>query len=408
MTWKGSLALVGGLLLWIGLFVFCRVEGAFLPWFLFYFYTVIFAYELLAWLFALRNISVERAVSATRLSAGQSLAIRIRISRHGLWPTLWLGVSEELPAAWSVNAEDAHRVVQPLWNTQINLTYRIHALKRGLYRLGDTRLETGDVFGLQHRSRSYQGNMEIIVYPQVVPVRGWSGTHPDETSARQPTSHITEESSNVMGVRDYVPGDRLSRIHWKASARNGMLLSKEFELHVSSDLVFLADLSKSSHEGISASVFELEMIITASLMKFCFETHRRFGLLLHGSTLQKFDAGTGEALFLHCMEALAVAQPDSSIPFTESVLRTARDIQHGGTLVVVSPRMDKDVAVAIHTVSKWVGVQWFVPYTGETVEADAHGPLSMMQTAGARVHLVPSAQHLSQLNRGGERVAIRP
>lgn len=409
MSWKSTFALIGSLLVCIGLFVFCRVEGGFLPWFLFYFSLALGLYEILVWVFSLRGITVQRAVSATRLSAGQSLAIRVRVLREGLWPTLWLAVSEELPVTWSLHAEDTRRVVQPLWSPVVTLTYRVHALTRGLYQIGDTRLETGDLFGMQRRHRVHKGHQEIIVYPQVVPVRGWSGNSPDETTARQPTSHITEESSNVMGVRDYVPGDKLSRIHWKASARNASLLSKEFELHVSSDLVFLADASRQNYPfGRKQSIFELEMIITASLMKFCYETHRRFGLMLHGRTIQQYAPGTGEALFLHCMEALAIAEPDGAVPFAESLVRTAQEMPRGATLVIVSPQLNKEAAIAIQKVAQRVGVQWFVPVDSGAVEGDSRSALSMMQTAGARVYLISNSQQLAELSRGGARIAVHP
>ncbi|QQE78589.1 DUF58 domain-containing protein [Alicyclobacillus sp. SO9] len=407
MTWRVSLWTAGAGLLLVGLFIFARVEGAFIPWFLLYFYCIVLLYEAGTWFFNLRGITVRRRISATRLSAGQSVTVRVRVFREGWWPTLWLRVTEDLPRQWVFHAEDSQRVIQPLWTRELELNYRIHALKRGAYRIGSTELESGDVFGLQQRKKHFSGSSEVIVYPKVVPVRGWAGSRPDDTGSRQPTSHISEESTNVMGVRDYVPGDKLSRIHWMASARSGTLLSKEFELHVSSELVFMPDLSSISHKEHNDDVLELEMVVAASLIKFSFETHRRFGLTLHGKSLQQYPVGTSEALFLHCMEALAIAAADGEIPFSESLVRAAQDLPRGTTLVVVSPSLDKQSAIAVETISRKVSVEWFVPLPQGSVEnADKH-VLSMLQTAGAKVHLISSGEQLSQLGRGGTRFAVR-
>ncbi len=49
-------------------------------------------------------------------------------------------------------------------------------------------------------------------------------------------------TSNVAGVRDYVHGDSLNRIHWPSSARAGRLIAKEFELDPTADIWLYLDL----------------------------------------------------------------------------------------------------------------------------------------------------------------------
>src|SRR5699024_3733360 len=45
----------------------------------------------------------------------------------------------------------------------------------------------------------------------------------------------TDRSSYISGVRQYVPGDRLSSIHWKQSAKQDALMTKEFDQEYSRD-----------------------------------------------------------------------------------------------------------------------------------------------------------------------------
>ena len=53
-------------------------------------------------------------------------------------------------------------------------------------------------------------------------------------------------TTNAAGVRDYVPGDSLNRIHWPTSMRMGRLISKEFELDPTADVWLYLDLFRES------------------------------------------------------------------------------------------------------------------------------------------------------------------
>ena len=57
----------------------------------------------------------------------------------------------------------------------------------------------------------------------------------------------------VRGVRDYVPGDRRSQVHWKASARTGRLVVKEVEEPVAPALTLVLDLGRGDSAGEEAA-----------------------------------------------------------------------------------------------------------------------------------------------------------
>ncbi len=383
-------------------YAFAQIQGGFLPWFLFYFLCSLFIYEVITYAVGVQFVSTERKLSATRLSAGQTLAIQVYGKRTGLWPLFWLRVSEDLPQRWQLQAEGADTVLQPLWKREFSLTYQVRGVQRGLYVVGDTYLETGDLLGLVRCGRREKRKAEVLVYPKVVPVSGWTGYQPEELGLRHPTRRRAEESTNVLGVRDYVPGDRLSRIHWPASARKGTLQAKEFELHVASELMFVPDLTKSSFRGQDPALFELEMTIVASLMKHAYDLHRTFGATLYGKQLTTFPTGCDEALFLRCMEALALADADGTVDFAQSLVRIAQETPLGTTLVVASPRLDKDVAVAAELVRRKAQVEWFIPVSagGELGDEQRKG-LAMLQAARVNVYLIGSEDQLGALKRGG-------
>ena len=49
----------------------------------------------------------------------------------------------------------------------------------------------------------------------------------------------------VVGIREYQPGDRLSWINWKASAKRNGMVTKEFETGQSTDVLLVMDSTPS-------------------------------------------------------------------------------------------------------------------------------------------------------------------
>src|SRR5690606_10053746 len=73
-------------------------------------------------------------------------------------------------------------------------------------------------------------------------------------------------TTQINGIRDYVYGDRLSRIHWNATARTGKWKSKEFERESLPKMVVILDGNRSSYH--SDEQFELGVSAAASVLKF--------------------------------------------------------------------------------------------------------------------------------------------
>lgn len=386
-------------------FVFARVEGGFLAWFVFDFSCVLGIYEMVELWFGGRGLVCTRQLSTTRLTAGQSLTVRLQVRRSAGWPLWWLRVEDDLPTAWLMLTR--RPVLQPLWATHFVLEYRLPGLLRGVYEIGATRLVSGDLLGLVERSRMQPGADTVWVFPQVVPVRGWSGYRPELLGLREPTGRRSEESSNVIGVRDYIPGDRLSRVHWPASARMGTLQAKEFELHVASELMIMADLSTHSFRTQPPALFELEMVVTASLLKHAYDLHRTFGLTLHGENLVQTPSGTGQALWMRGMEALALARPEGPVCFAQSLARLVQESTLGTTFVVVSPQLDVESAVAAEAARRRGPVEWFVPVMGTQLNSGQRQVLKLLEVSRVNVYLIANPSQLGNLKRGGAGGRVR-
>lgn len=72
---------------------------------------------------------------------------------------------------------------------------------------------------------------------------------PDGGGERYSQTKPGDDLTELFGLREYRPGDRLSRIHWKLSQKTGRTLVKEPSLPLADSLFFLLDLNGQGREA---------------------------------------------------------------------------------------------------------------------------------------------------------------
>ncbi|GGM70248.1 uncharacterized protein (DUF58 family) [Halarchaeum rubridurum] len=90
--------------------------------------------------------------------------------------------------------------------------YDVTLRERGRHAVGPATVVVSDPFGLWRRSFAAEGRDEVVVYPSVVPL----GTPPRALAGAVGTAGGRSE---FAGVREYVRGDPLRDVNWKASAK---------------------------------------------------------------------------------------------------------------------------------------------------------------------------------------------
>ncbi|MGH9415685.1 MAG: DUF58 domain-containing protein [Terriglobales bacterium] len=100
---------------------------------------------------------------------------------------------------------------------------------RGRYSSAAFVLSTRFPFGLVHKQRRFQASghePETLIYPRPLPVPVPAPRAPGEAlSGALPASGAADE---LHRIRAHQPGDSARQVHWKASARSGVLQVREF------------------------------------------------------------------------------------------------------------------------------------------------------------------------------------
>ena len=197
----------------------------------------------------IRQIRLARDLRTTRGCVGGPLEERLALRNTGSTPKLWVEVRDESTLA----NHRASLVVEALGARQERRwTVRTICRERGRFQLGPASLTTGDPFGLFQLSRTVPHRAEVVVYPFTVDLPEFAlpiGVMPGGEALRRKTHYITP---NASGVRDYAPGDGMSRIHWPSTARRDRLIVKEFELDPLADVWLVLDGDREARAALPA------------------------------------------------------------------------------------------------------------------------------------------------------------
>jgi uncharacterized protein (DUF58 family) len=196
------------------------------------------------------------------------------------------------------------------------------------------------------------------------------GLLPGGEALRRRTTQITP---NAAGVREYAPGDALSRIHWLSTARRDKIMVKEFELDPLADVWIFLDAERSvqaslPHPPPSAQVDdfwrgfvtiplaptteEYGVSIAASLARHFLRRGRAVGFVGTGQQLALLSPDRGGRQLGKILEALAMLKAEGDMPLRGLVETQARHLPRGSTVLLITPSVRKDTVLVVDYLSR--------------------------------------------------------
>ncbi len=326
LRWPPLLAVV------LAVLIFAIYQGGALPWHLFGFIAILAAIASVVRFAPWHPVRVVRDVASGPYRARDSVTVALNVSTTARWLWPHLVVEDQLPA--SLNQKSPRFVINQLSSHETRLTYEVPNLPRGVYALDAITLTAGDAFGLVDRSLVVHAPEDIVVWPTTVSlgVNAVFGQFGQGERRGRRTHH--EESFQLRGVREYVTGDRLSRIHWKSSAHTGNFKVKQFETATAAEFTIVLD--RASHFA-TADDWELALSTVGSVLECAAYADQSIGLGVVDRPDAHFLPASGAGAFREMMNFL------SQLPYQSPVERAVWARWGDTQLIVVtsSEKMDE-------------------------------------------------------------------
>ena len=330
----------------------------------------------IAWLtsmFALRGIKVERNARTLRASVGDIFEEHFEIVNGSQIPKLWLEVANEA----NIPHVTGSRVLTFLRAKQKRVyTARTWLTNRGGFPLGPTTITSGDLFGIFRVSKTYPATSSLMVLPMIFPVSQFlspPGLLPGGRAIRRKSIDIT---THAAGIREYVPGDPMKRIHWPTSIRREQLMVKEFEQDPQAEVWLFLDTHKNAHVAkpgeihetppiddllllkrrkvkLSPSTLEYSISITASLAHYFIAQRRAVGLVSAlGRSFKVIPAERSERQEAKILEELAFLQAESTYTLPGLVTAQMGQLPQGSSAILVTPMIWPELLLGVDSLQR--------------------------------------------------------
>jgi uncharacterized protein (DUF58 family) len=191
------------------------------------------------------------------------------------------------------------------------------------------------------------------------------GLLPGGEALRRRTHQITP---NASGVRDYLPGDSLNRIHWISTARRNRLIVKEFELDPLAEVWIFLDASRYNQAALPyklpdynvldywrktvkitlpPSSEEYSVSIAASLGRYFLQRGRAVGLVSAGRFLTLLPPDRGGRQLGKILEALSLSRAEGTLPLRGLLETQSKHIPKGSTVILITPSSELEFAIDV-------------------------------------------------------------
>lgn len=310
-------------------------------------------------------VKIGRRTTVRRMQVGQYFEETFTVHNSSYIPKLWLEIRDhsDLPG------HNTSYVVPPVMPRRgYQWQVRTLCVQRGQFTLGPMTITSGDPFGLYQFPRHISATSTVIVYPMTVPLYQFATPIGALTGGQAVRKRTFEVTTNASGIREYMPGDSLNRIHWKSTARRNKLLVKEFELDPLGDIWIFLDLSRESLVKRPAAAAGAQFIggvphlppsteeycitVAASIAQYFLAENRSVGFLTYAPYRDYISPDRGDRQLIRILEMLAMARSETDLSLHQMLSLESPHLMRGTTLIVVTSSVNSYWAAEAHIQSR--------------------------------------------------------
>ena len=289
-------------------------------------------------------VSVELALAADRTVEDADVEATLTVRTDGAVDRLELLL--DLPAGVKIaDGADAYAVqLRSGEAREIPLTVRCS--RWGVYELGDMEVRARDSFRLVVWEQRLVGRHRLKVYPSQISLRRILAPVETQAFAGSEVARVKGDGVEYADIRNFVPGDRVRSINWRASARKQDLVVNERHPERNTDVVLFVD-SFVDVQGADGSTLEDAVRAGASLATRYLERRDRVGLVGFGGVLRWLHPGMGITQRYRLIETMLETGVEPTYTWRDVNLIPARILSAKALVLGLTPLVDPRFIAAL-------------------------------------------------------------
>jgi uncharacterized protein (DUF58 family) len=230
-------------------------------------------------LFIVSKSPTAKRLTADRLSNGDENKIELQVINRMPF-TVTMEIIDELPVQfqkrdWKLNYRFAA-------NEQKNIIYKIRPVERGEYNFGNIILYVKSLLGLLMRRHDIEATETVPVYPSFLQLRKYELLSQTTIQTEHGNKRMRKigHSMEFEQIKEYVRGDDMRTINWKATARKGSLMVNNYTDEKSQQVYCIIDKGRLMKMPFNElTLLDYAINSTLVLSNVCLQKQDRVGVM---------------------------------------------------------------------------------------------------------------------------------
>ena len=290
------------------------------------------------------RIEVDVELDRERALEGELLDVSIRFAPGEAVERL--DVLLELPAGLEMEDGDNPSTLRLVEGEERLLSLQLQCARWGAFRVGRVHLRAHDHFGMFRHEAAIDARQPLKVYPTEEAVR--TLLRPAETQVFS-GNHVARQKAEGIefaDIRQFVAGDRVRHVNWRATARRGELWVNEHHAERNADVVIFLDVFAEARRG-ERSTLDPALRAAASLAARYLRQRDRVGFVSFGGMLNWLLPATGARQLYRIVDAMLDTQIILSYAWPDLVVLPRRTLPPQALVVALTPLLDDRAATAL-------------------------------------------------------------
>jgi uncharacterized protein (DUF58 family) len=220
------------------------------------------------------------------------------------------------------------------------LELELRCARWGAYVVGELLLRAQDRFGLLAYEQTLDLRRPLKVYPRGEALEKLLRPLETQTFAGSQTPRTRGEGIEFADLRPFVPGDRIRRVNWRATARRGEPWVNETHPERNADVVIFLDTFAEARQGASGTL-DLAVEAAGSLAVHYVREKDRVGLVAFGGVLNWLTVSSGVVQLYRVLDSLLDAEIFLSYAWKNIDILPVRTLPAHALVVALTPLLDE-------------------------------------------------------------------
>ncbi len=332
------------------------------------------------------RVEVDRDLPE-RCPAGAVLKIRARVRNRNWLPAFDLAVGEFRPDPSIRYSQQPEYLdcLQPRESAEVE--YRFTPTRRGAYEFPGPVAMSAFPFGLYHHTRRFRQPRRMLVYPAFARLNeiALPVGRKHQPGGLQLVSNVGD-SEEFLGNRGYLPGDRLRDIDYRAWARVGFPVVREYRQEYLCRVALIADTFCPYSDAGAEDDLEALLSLAAGISDALSRQEYVIDIFAAGPDLYQLQAGRSLAYLDNILDLLACIAPCRTNPLATLAPALVEELAQISTAVIVLLDWDERRETFVRELRGAGLATKVVVVRGKP---PTHDPLGYLAEAGAVTVLAP-------------------